>query len=161
MAPAAARCEATNGSPPNHRQGARSQPAPAAKSTHRESHPAPLAVIQGPEQGSPDWRSASTHHQLARPPRARPPRHMPQQTCPPCRRGAARRPRPPARQIWPSLDQAATASASESHLVKPTAPPPGPHYPAARARRHASAPLTSAKLRRTPSTRANNLRAGW
>nr|XP_040245556.1 serine/arginine repetitive matrix protein 1-like [Aegilops tauschii subsp. strangulata] len=100
MAPAAARCEATNGSPPNHRPEVRSQPAPAAKSTHRKSHPASLAAVQGPEQGSPDWRTASAHHQHACPPRARPPcctqqrKHAP----PPARRRAQ-----PAPAVPPDL----------------------------------------------------------
>nr|XP_020182835.1 predicted GPI-anchored protein 58 [Aegilops tauschii subsp. strangulata] len=104
MAPAAARREATNGSPPNHRQEARSQPAPAAKSTHRESHPAPLAAVQGPEQGSPDWRSASTHHQHARPTTAL--------------HAAAEAPAPPARH------RASPAPAGPPDLAEPR---PGRH----------------------------------
>nr|XP_020178817.2 mucin-1-like [Aegilops tauschii subsp. strangulata] len=159
MAPAAARREATNGSPPNHRPKARSQPAPAAKSTHRKSHPAPLAAVQGPEQGSHDWRTARAHHQHACPPRARPPRAARSSGSTRARRrGAARRPRPPYRQIWPSPDLAATAATSASRPVQPTAPPPSPRYPAARA--CASAPRTSAKHRRPPPPHANSLRAG-
>nr|XP_040256431.1 serine/arginine repetitive matrix protein 1-like [Aegilops tauschii subsp. strangulata] len=161
MAPAAARREATNGSPPNHRPKARSQHAPAAKSTHRKSHPAPLTAVQGPEQGSPDWRTASAHHQHACLPRARPPRCTQQRKH--ARPPARRRPppaSPPYRQIWPNPDLAATAATSASRPVQPTAPPPSPRYLAARARRRASAPRTSAKHRRPPPPRANSLRAG-
>nr|XP_020199693.1 serine/arginine repetitive matrix protein 1-like [Aegilops tauschii subsp. strangulata] len=156
MAPAAARREATNGSPPNHRQGARSQPAPAAKSTHRESHPAPLAAVQGPEQGSPDWRSASTHHQRARPPRAQPPHCTQQQKLP---RPPVRRRASPAPARLPDL----AVPRPGRHRSHEREPPRAAHRAATKPslpRHRASAPRTSVKHRRPQPPRANSLRAG-
>nr|XP_020160814.1 verprolin-like [Aegilops tauschii subsp. strangulata] len=157
MAPAAARREATNGSPPNHRPKARSQPTPAAKSTHRKSHPAPLATVQGPEQGSPDWRTASAHHQHACPPRARPPRCTQQRKH---ARTPARRRAPPAPAEPPDLAEprpgrhrsherepprAAHRAATKPSLPRRQGPPPRLRAPHQR-----EAPPSAAAPRQQP-----------
>nr|XP_020199071.1 formin-like protein 18 [Aegilops tauschii subsp. strangulata] len=122
-----------------------------------ESHPAPLAIVQGPEQGRLDWSSANTQHQHARPSRARPPRCTQQQklTRPPARRRA-----PPAPAGPPDLADLRP----RRHRSHEREPPRAAHRAATKPslpRRQGPPPrLRSPHQRDAPPSRANSLRAG-